>query len=232
MALRLQDVTFPDRRICPALGPGTWRMGESQRERAAEVAAVRLALDIGCRVIDTAEMYGDGGAEGESLREHWTGSGGSAAQASSRAPLARKAIVRGAPAISAPATRSPAVMPLARAQAGQSQIWPPLATKLPIRSGRDSEPVMQQLLRYTQALFTHMAQTSACNRHHALDTQLCRWLLQHLDRQASDELQITQERIAGMLGVRREGITGAAMKLQRAGLINYGRGRIRVLDRR
>jgi len=97
---------------------------------------------------------------------------------------------------------------------------------------RDSEPVMQQLLRYTQALFTHMAQTSACNRHHALDTQLCRWLLQHLDRQADDELQITQERIAGMLGVRREGITGAAMKLQRAGLISYGRGRIRVLDRR
>ena len=97
---------------------------------------------------------------------------------------------------------------------------------------RDSEPVMQQLLRYTQALFTHMAQTSACNRHHALDTQLCRWLLQHLDRQAGDELQITQERIAGMLGVRREGITGAALKLQRAGLISYGRGRIQVLDRR
>jgi len=97
---------------------------------------------------------------------------------------------------------------------------------------RDSEPVMQQLLRYTQALFTDMAQTSACNRHHALDEQLCRWLLQHLDRQAGDELQVTQERIAGMLGVRREGVTGAAMKLQREGLIRYGRGRIQVLDRR
>ena len=96
---------------------------------------------------------------------------------------------------------------------------------------RDSEPVMQQLLRDTQALFTQMAQTSACYRHHALDTQLCCWLQQHLDRQAGDELQITQERIAGMLGVRREGIKGAAMKLQRAGLISYGRGRIQVLNR-
>jgi hypothetical protein len=97
---------------------------------------------------------------------------------------------------------------------------------------RDSEPVMQQLLRYTQALFAHMAQTSACNRHHALDTQLCRWLLQHLDRQSGDALQITQARIAGMLGVRREGITGAALRLQCAGLISYGRGRIQVLNRR
>lgn len=97
---------------------------------------------------------------------------------------------------------------------------------------RDSEPVMQQLLRYTQALFTHMAQTSACHRHHSLGPQLCRWLLQHLDRQVGDELRITQERIAGLLGVRREGVTGAALKLQRAGLILYRRGRIRVLDRR
>jgi len=97
---------------------------------------------------------------------------------------------------------------------------------------RDSEPVMQQLLRYTQALFTHMAQTSACHQHHALAPQLCRWLLQHLDRQAGDELQVTQERIAGMLGVRREGVTSAALKLQRDGLIRYGRGRIHVLDRR
>ena len=97
---------------------------------------------------------------------------------------------------------------------------------------RDAEPVMQQLLRYTQALFTHMAQTSACNRHHVLDTQLCRWLLQHLDRQTGDELKMTQERIAGLLGVRREGITAAALKLQRAGLIRYGRGCIQVLDRR
>ncbi len=97
---------------------------------------------------------------------------------------------------------------------------------------RDSEPVMQQLLRYTQALFTHMAQTSACHRHHALTPQLCSWLLQHLDRQAGDELQVTQERIAGMLGVRREGVTAAAVRLQRAGLIRYVRGHIHVLDRR
>ena len=97
---------------------------------------------------------------------------------------------------------------------------------------RDSEAVMQQLLRYTQALFTHMAQTSACHRHHALVPQLCRWLLQHLDRQANDELRVTQERMAGMLGVRRETVTGAALQLQREGLISYHRGHIRVLDRR
>lgn len=97
---------------------------------------------------------------------------------------------------------------------------------------RDYEPVMQQLLRYTQALFAHMAQTSSCHRHHSLTPQLCRWLLQHLDRQVGDEMRITQERIAGMLGVRREGVTGAAQQLQREGLIHYRRGHIRVLDRR
>jgi CRP-like cAMP-binding protein len=97
---------------------------------------------------------------------------------------------------------------------------------------RDHEPVMQQLLRYTQALFTHMAQTTACNRHHALGPQLCRWLLQHMDRQAGDELRVTHERIASMLGVRREGITGAALKLQRTGLIRYRRGHMQVIDRR
>jgi CRP-like cAMP-binding protein len=96
---------------------------------------------------------------------------------------------------------------------------------------RDSEPLMQQLLRYTQALFVHMAQTSACNRHHETAPQLCRWLLQHLDRQAGNELHITHERIAGLLGVRREGITAAALRLRRAGIIRYGRGRIQVLDR-
>ena len=96
---------------------------------------------------------------------------------------------------------------------------------------RDAEPVMQQLLRYTQALFAHMAQTSACHRHHLLETQLCRWLLQHLDRQSSDELQVTHERIGGLLGVRREGVTAAARKLQGAGYIRNGRGRIQVLDR-
>ena len=97
---------------------------------------------------------------------------------------------------------------------------------------RDVEPVMQQLLRYTQALFTHMAQTSACHRHHGLAPQLCRWLLQHLDRQVGDEMRVTQERIAGMLGVRREGVTGAALALQRQGLIRYRRGHLQVLDRR
>lgn len=96
---------------------------------------------------------------------------------------------------------------------------------------RDLDPLMQQLLRYTQALFTHMAQTSACHRHHALVPQLCRWLLQHLDRQTGEELRMTQERIAGMLGVRREGVTAAALLLQRQGLIRYRRGRIVVLDR-
>jgi CRP-like cAMP-binding protein len=99
-------------------------------------------------------------------------------------------------------------------------------------AARDFEPVMQQLLRYTQALFAHMAQTSACHQHHALAPQLCRWLLQHLDRQVGDEMRITQDRIAGMLGVRREGVTGAALQLQREGLIHYSRGHIRVLDRR
>ena len=94
-----------------------------------------------------------------------------------------------------------------------------------------SEALMQQLLCYTQALFTHMAQTSACNRHHALDQQLCRWLLLNLDRRMGNEIVVTQERIADMLGVRREGVTGAALKLQRAGLIQYRRGRIAILDR-
>jgi len=97
---------------------------------------------------------------------------------------------------------------------------------------RHAEPVMQQLLRYTQALFTHMAQTSACHRHHALAPQLCRWLLQHLDRQVGEEMRVTQERIAGMLGVRREGVTTAALQLQRDGLIRYSHGHLRVLDRR
>jgi CRP-like cAMP-binding protein len=94
-----------------------------------------------------------------------------------------------------------------------------------------SDAFMRQLLCYTHALFTHMAQTSACNRHHALDQQLCRWLLLNLDRRHGNELTVTQERIAGMLGVRREGVTVAAMKLQKAGLIQYRRGRIAILDR-
>lgn len=92
-------------------------------------------------------------------------------------------------------------------------------------------PVMHVLLRYTQALITQMAQTAVCNRHHALEQQLCRWLLLSLDRLATNELLMTQELIANMLGVRREGVTEAALKLQKLGLISYARGRILVLDR-
>jgi CRP-like cAMP-binding protein len=94
-----------------------------------------------------------------------------------------------------------------------------------------SVPVLQVLLRYTQALLTQMAQTAVCNRHHSLDQQLCRWLLLSLDRLEGDELVMTQELIANMLGVRREGVTEGATKLQEAGLIRYTRGRITVLDR-
>ncbi len=90
---------------------------------------------------------------------------------------------------------------------------------------------MHLLLRYTQALLTQMAQTAVCNRHHLLEQQLCRWLLLSLDRIAGDELVMTQELIANMLGVRREGVTEAALKLQKLGLIDYSRGHITVLDR-
>ena len=92
-------------------------------------------------------------------------------------------------------------------------------------------PVLHLLLRYTQALITQMAQTAVCNRHHSLDQQLCRWLLLSLDRLHSNELTMTQELIANMLGVRREGVTDAAGRLQKDGLIEYQRGRIKVLDR-
>jgi len=91
--------------------------------------------------------------------------------------------------------------------------------------------VLHLLLRYTQALITQMAQTAVCNRHHSLDQQLCRWLLLSLDRLQDNELVMTQELIANMLGVRREGVTEAALKLQQDGLIRYARGRITVLDR-
>jgi CRP-like cAMP-binding protein len=91
--------------------------------------------------------------------------------------------------------------------------------------------LMHLLLRYTQALITQMAQTAVCNRHHTVDQQLCRWLLLSLDRLASNELTMTQELIANMLGVRREGVTEAAGKLQDAGLVEYRRGKITVLDR-
>ena len=96
----------------------------------------------------------------------------------------------------------------------------------------NSLPLMHLLLRYTQALLTQMTQTAVCNRHHTLDQQLCRWLLLSMDRLTSNDLVMTQELIANMLGVRREGVTGAAGSLQAAGLISYSRGKIKVLDRK
>ena len=95
----------------------------------------------------------------------------------------------------------------------------------------DAGPAMHLLLLYTQALITQMSQTAVCNRHHSLDQQLCRWLLLSLDRLEGNQLVMTQELIANMLGVRREGVTESAVKLQRAGLIRYSRGHISVLDR-
>ena len=92
-------------------------------------------------------------------------------------------------------------------------------------------PLQHLLLRYTQALITQMAHTAVCNRHHSVEQQLCRWLLLSLDRLSSNELKMTQELIANMLGVRREGVTEAAGHLQKDGLIHYSRGRITVLDR-
>ncbi|TFW08125.1 Crp/Fnr family transcriptional regulator [Oxalobacteraceae bacterium OM1] len=92
-------------------------------------------------------------------------------------------------------------------------------------------PLLHLLLRYIQALLTQMAQTAVCNRHHSVDQQLCRWLLLTLDRLPSQEVVMTQELIANMLGVRREGVTEAAGKLQKAGLVRYRRGHITVLDR-
>ena len=91
--------------------------------------------------------------------------------------------------------------------------------------------MLHVLLRYTQSLITQMAQTAVCNRHHSVNQQLCRWLLLSLDRLQSNELKMTQELIANMLGVRREGVTAAAGELQKAGVIRYSRGRITVLDR-
>jgi CRP-like cAMP-binding protein len=96
---------------------------------------------------------------------------------------------------------------------------------------RRGGPLMSLLLRYTQALITQMTQTAVCNRHHSIEQQLCRWLLLSMDRLTGDSLTMTQDLIANMLGVRREGVTEAAGKLQRAGLISYSRGHITVLDR-
>jgi len=106
-----------------------------------------------------------------------------------------------------------------------------LEADLMMREFNRGGPVMHLLLRYTQALITQMSQTAVCNRHHSLDQQLCRWLLLSLDRLRSPHLMMTQELIANMLGVRREGVTEAAGRLQKAGLIRYQRGHITVLDR-
>lgn len=110
-----------------------------------------------------------------------------------------------------------------------------LAYRLPSSTIKDefsrSLEVMHLLLRYTQSLITQMAQTAVCNRHHTVDQQLCRWLLLSLDRLEGNQLVMTQELIANMLGVRREGVTEAALKLSRAGLLSYARGHIKVLDR-
>ena len=105
-------------------------------------------------------------------------------------------------------------------------------TATTIKEEFNRAPVLHLLLRYTQALITQMAQTAVCNRHHSLDQQLCRWLLLSLDRLQGNELVMTQELIANMLGVRREGVTEGALKLQKAGIVSYARGRITVLDRR
>jgi CRP-like cAMP-binding protein len=93
-------------------------------------------------------------------------------------------------------------------------------------------PIQGLMLRYTQALITQMAQTAVCNRHHSVDQQLCRWLLHGMDRLGVPDITMTQELIASMLGVRREGVTAAAGKLQKAGVIRYTRGKVTVLDRK
>jgi CRP-like cAMP-binding protein len=106
-----------------------------------------------------------------------------------------------------------------------------MSGRLMIEEFNRAGPMMRLMLRYIQALMTQMSQTAVCNRHHSVEQQLCRWLLLTLDRLPSNELTMTQELIAAMLGVRREGITETAGNLQRAGLISYRRGHITVLDR-
>lgn len=109
------------------------------------------------------------------------------------------------------------------------------AYRLPGQSLKDEfnrhGPLLVLMLRYTQSLLTQMAQTAVCNRHHSIDQQLCRWLLLSLDRLPTNRLTMTQELIANMLGVRREGVTDAAGKLQKLGIIRYSRGEITVIDR-
>jgi CRP-like cAMP-binding protein len=106
-----------------------------------------------------------------------------------------------------------------------------LKAEIMMKEFRRGGDLQQLLLRYSQALLTQMAQTAVCNRHHTVEQQLCRWLLLSLDRLPSNEVVMTQALIADMLGVRREGVTEAALKLQKRGLIHYSRGRINVLDR-
>jgi hypothetical protein len=106
-----------------------------------------------------------------------------------------------------------------------------MKAKLLMEEFNRAEQVMRLLLRYTQALMTHISQTAVCNRHHSVEQHLCRLLLQTLDRLPGNELTMTQELIAGMLGVRREGITETAGNLQRLGLISYRRGHITILNR-
>lgn len=106
-----------------------------------------------------------------------------------------------------------------------------LKARLMMEEFNRAGPMMRLMLRYIQALITQMSQTAVCNRHHSMEQQMCRWLLFTLDRSPSHELVMTQELIAGMLGVRREGITETAGNLQRTGLISYRRGHITVLDR-
>ncbi|MCR4298055.1 MAG: Crp/Fnr family transcriptional regulator [Gallionella sp.] len=106
-----------------------------------------------------------------------------------------------------------------------------LKARLMMEEFNRAGPMMRLMLRYTQALITQVSQTAVCNRHHSMEQQMCRWLLFALDRSPSHELVMTQELIASMLGVRREGVTETAGKLQRAGLISYRRGHITVMDR-
>ena len=113
--------------------------------------------------------------------------------------------------------------------AGQGYRLPARAIKAEFTRGG---PIQGLMLRYTQSLITQMAQTAVCNRHHTVDQQLCRWLLHSMDRLGVPDITMTQELIATMLGVRREGVTEAAGKLQKQGVIRYRRGHIRVLDRR
>ena len=112
--------------------------------------------------------------------------------------------------------------------AGRALRLPAKAMQLEFKRGGAMQHL---LLRYTQTLITQMAQTAVCNRHHSVDQQLCRWLLLSIDRLTVPEIKMTQELIANMLGVRREGVTEAAGKLQKAGVISYRRGNIKVLDR-